>query len=241
MEEKARIRSAFLAAFPHTVPIMASFVFLGATYGVYLISLGFSPLYPVLMSMFVFAGSAEFAAAGLLVGVFDPVGIFLLTVTINARHLFYGISMLERYAGTGWKKPYLLFGMCDESFSINCTADIPPEVDRGWFMLFVTLLNHVYWVTGATLGGLFGSLVRFRTEGLSFAMTALFIVLFIEQWQRETRHHSALLGVAVSLGCLAVFGGERFVVPAMVAILGVLSALRRPLLESAEIAESVPR
>lgn len=119
---------------------------------------GFSFLYPMLMSITIFAGSMEFITANMLLGSFNPVQAFLMTLMINARHLFYGISMLDRFRGTGLKKLYLIFGMCDETFSINYTAEIPSDVDRGWFMFFVTLLNHFYWFSGSTLGGIFDPL-----------------------------------------------------------------------------------
>ncbi|HIV69242.1 MAG TPA: azaleucine resistance protein AzlC [Candidatus Butyricicoccus stercorigallinarum] len=220
---------ALRAAFPKTIPIFAGFWFLGLTYGIYMHTAGFSFWYPMLMSLTIFAGSVEFVAVNLLLGAFNPVQAFVMALMINARHLFYGISMLDRYNGTGWKKFYLIFGMCDESFSINYTAEIPPDVDRGWFMFFVTLLNHLYWFTGATLGGIFGSLIQFNTEGLEFVVTAMFVVIFLEQWLKEQRHTSSLLGLALSLLCLLAFGAERFITPAMLAILGVLTLLRAPL------------
>ncbi|MDO4154892.1 MAG: azaleucine resistance protein AzlC [Clostridia bacterium] len=222
-------RKAFRAAFPYTVPIFAGFWFLGLTYGVLMRTAGFSFWYPMLMSLTVFAGSMEFVAVNLLLGAFTPVKVFLLTLMINARHLFYGVSMLDRYKNTGWKKPYLIFGLCDETFSINCTAEIPPDVDRGWFMFFVTLLNHFYWVFGATLGGIFGAIFTFNTEGLDFVMTAMFVVIFLEQWRKEKNHTSAVLGVAVSALCLVLFGAENFILPSMAVILLLLTALRKPL------------
>lgn len=220
------IRRSFRRAFLHTIPIFAGFWFLGLTYGIYMNVSGFSFWYPMLMSLTIFAGSAEFVAVNLLLGAFDPLQALAMTLMINARHLFYGISMLDRYRGTGWKKPYLIFGMCDESFSINCSADVPEDADRGWFMFFVTLLNHLYWFSGATLGGIFGSLIRFNTEGLDFVMTAMFVVIFLEQWLKEERHTSSLLGIGLSLLCLLAFGAEHFIIPAMLAILAVLTALR---------------
>lgn len=220
-------RKALRAAFPHTIPIFAGFWFLGITYGIYMNVSGFSFWYPCLMSLTIFAGSIEFVTVNLLLGAFDPLQALAMTLMINARHLFYGISMLDRYRGTGWKKPYLIFGMCDESFSINYTARIPEDVDRGWFMFFVTLLNHFYWFSGATLGGIFGSLIRFDTKGLDFVMTAMFVVIFLEQWLKEKRHTSALLGVGLSFLCLIAFGPDRFIIPAMAAILLTLTGLRR--------------
>ena len=175
-----KIITAFKTAFPNTVPILAGFLFLGITYGIYMRASGFSFIYPMLMSLTVFAGSVEFVAVNLLLGSFNPVQALAVTLILNARHLFYGISMLDKYKGTGWKKFYLIFGMCDESFSINYTAFIPEHIDSGWFMFFVTLLNHFYWFAGATLGGLFGSVLTFNTEGLDFVMTAMFIVIFLD-------------------------------------------------------------
>jgi len=220
------IKRAFRCAFPHTIPIFAGFWFLGLTYGIYMNASGFSFWYPMLMSLTIFAGSMEFVAVNLLLGAFHPLQALAMTLMINARHLFYGISMLDKYRGTGRKKYYLIFGMCDESFSINYTAEIPEDVDRGWFMFFVTLLNHFYWFFGATLGGISGSLLHFNTEGLDFVMTAMFVVIFMEQWLKEKRHTSALLGVGLSLLCLIAFGPGNFIIPAMLAILVALTGLR---------------
>ena len=160
-----RIRlKALRAAFPHTLPIFAGFWFLGLAYGIYMNVSGFSFIYPMLMSLTIFGGSLEFVAVTMLLAPFAPVQTFVMTLLIQARHLFYGISMLDRFKGLGWKRFYLIFGMCDETFSINYTAEIPENVDRGWFMFFVTLLNHMYWFTGATVGGVVGSLLQFNTR-----------------------------------------------------------------------------
>ena len=175
---------ALRAAFPYTIPIFAGFWFLGLTYGIYMNVSGFSFVYPMLMSLTIFAGSVEFITVNLLLGAFNPLQALFLTLMVNARHLFYGLSMLDKFRGLGWKKVYLIFGMCDESFSINYTAQIPPDVDRGWFMFFVTLLNHFYWFSGSTLGGVFGGLIQFNTEGLDFVMTAMFVVIFLSSGSR---------------------------------------------------------
>lgn len=234
MAQTLHIRKAFRAAFPQTLPIFAGFTFLGIAYGLFMRSAGFGAWYPFLMSLTIFAGSMEFVAVGFLLGTFEPLRALLVTLVVNARHLFYGLSMLEKYHGTGWKKPYLVFGMCDESFAINCTADIPPDVDKGWFMFFVTMLNHCYWVFGAALGGVAGTFVRFEARGLDFVMTALFIVLFLEQWKKRAARGSAVVGVGASLACLSVLGGENFIIPAMALILVSLTLLRASLTRAAE-------
>ena len=227
MQNKRTIlKKALFAAFPNTIPILAGFLFLGMTYGIYMNVSGFSFWYPCLMSLTIFAGSVEFVAVNLLLGAFHPIQALAMTLMLNARHLFYGISMLDRFRGLGLKKIYLIFGMCDETFSINYTAEIPPDVDRGWFMFFVTLLNHFYWFFGATLGGIFGSLIHFNTEGLDFVMTAMFVVIFLEQWLKEKRHTSALIGIGLSVLCLLAFGADNFIIPSMFAMLGVLTLLR---------------
>lgn len=223
------IRKAFRCAFPHTLPIFAGFWFLGLTYGIYMNVSGFPFWYPALMSLTIFAGSVEFVTVNLLLGAFHPLQALALTLMINARHLFYGISMLDKYKGTGWKKIYLIFGMCDESFSINYTARISEDIDRSWFMFFVTLLNHLYWFSGATLGGIFGSLIHFNTEGLDFVMTAMFVVIFMEQWLKEKQHISSFIGLGCSVICLSLFGADHFIVPSMIAIFTLLTCLRRPL------------
>ena len=216
-------RKAFKAALPRTLPILVGFVFLGMSYGLLMRSKGFSFIYPMFMSMFIFAGSMEFVTANLLLADFNPIYAFLLALMVNARHLFYGISMLEKFDGTGWKKPYLIFGMCDETFSVNCTADLPPDVDRGWFMFFVTLLNQIYWVVSSTAGSLLGYVIHFNTKGIEFVMTALFVVMFLGQWEKKENRVPALVGLIGTAVCLPIFGSKYFIVPAMVLIVAAFA------------------
>ena len=223
------ILTAARSAFPHTIPIMAGFCFLGMTYGIYMNVSGFSFVYPMLMSLTIFGGSLEFMAVSMLLSAFAPLQTLMVTLMIQIRHIFYGIAMLEKYKGTGCKKWYLIFGMCDETFSINCSAKIPENVDKGWIMLFVTLFNQFYWVFGATLGGALGSLITFNTEGLDFVMTAMFVVIFLDQWLKEKKHYTALIGVIASAMCLLIFGAESFMIPTMICILFLLTALRKPI------------
>ena len=225
---------AFKAAFPHTVPILAGFLFLGTAYGIYMNVSGFDFWYPMIMSLTIFGGSLEFVAVSMLLAPFAPVQTFIMTLLIQARHIFYGISMLDKFKGLGRKKIYLIFGMCDETFSINCTAKIPEDVDRGWFMFFVTLLNQLYWVAGATIGGLAGSLLTFNTEGLDFVMTAMFVVIFLEQWKKEKQHYSAFIGLGSAVLCLLIFGPDNFMLPTMACILVLLTLFKKPF-EKAEV------
>ena len=221
-----KIKAAFFAAFPNTIPILAGFLFLGIAYGIYMNQSGFKFYYPMFMSFIIFAGSVEFATVSWLLGSFDPVNIFFITLMINARHLFYGLSMLEKYNIPGWKKLYLIYGMCDESFSINATVDVPKDIDKGLFMFFVTMLNQIYWVAGATIGGIFGSFIPFDTKGLEFVMTALFVVIFLENWLKEKDHNASVIGLFISFICLTVFKGTNLIIPSMIIILSVLTLLR---------------
>lgn len=230
LQEKHEMRrKALRAAFPYTIPIFAGFWFLGLAYGIYMNTSGFSFWYPMLMSLTIFGGSMEFIAVTMLLAPFAPLQTLIMTLMIQARHLFYGISMLDRFRGMGWKRGYLIFGMCDETFSINYTAEVPESVDRGWFMFFVTLLNHFYWFSGATIGGILGSLLTFNTEGLDFVMTAMFVVIFLEQWLKEKKHYTALIGIGAAAVCLLCFGADSFMVPTMICILFFLTVFREPI------------
>lgn len=229
MKEKGVRTKALKAAFPYTIPIFAGFWFLGMAYGIYMNVSGFSFWYPLCMSLTIFGGSLEFVAVTMLLSPFAPVQTLVMALILQARHLFYGISMLEKYRGLGWKKFYLIFGLCDETFSINCTAEVPEGVDKGWFYFFVTLLNHLYWVSGSTIGGIAGSLLQFDTEGIGFVMTAMFTVIFLEHWLGEKHHDPALLGLGVSALYLALFGADSFLLPSMACLLALLTFLRRPM------------
>lgn len=212
-------RKAFKAAFPHTVPIFFGFVFLGISYGFMMVSKGFSPLYPILMAACIYAGSMEFVAMTMLLSAFNPVYAFFMTLVINARHLFYGISMLDVYRGKGWKKPFLIFGMSDETFTINYTAAIPKDVDEGWFMFFVTILDQSYWVLGAAIGALLGSLIHFNSTGIEFVMTALFVCMLVDQWKDKANRESIMVGVLCTFICLMALGSNHFILPAMILII----------------------
>lgn len=222
---------ALLAAFPYTTPILAGFAFLGFAYGVYMNVMGFPFYYPFLLALVIFGGSLEFVAVSLLLAPFAPLATFLLALLIQARHLFYGLSLFDTYRGLGWKRFFLIYGLCDETFSIVFTAKrrLPKDVNRGWFMLWITWLNEGYWVLSALLGGLVGGMLPFDTTGLGFVMTAMFVVIFLEQWLHESCHATAMLGILAAGGSLALFGAQSFMVPAMVIILLALLLARRPL------------
>ena len=231
LKEKSKtLKRAAYVAFPHSVPILAGYGFLGLAYGILMSVNGFSPFFTFMMSLIVFGGSTQIVAVELLTAAFAPLHSFIITFVLCARHIFYGISMLEKYKGLGFKKLYMIYGMVDETFSINYSANPPDNVDRGWFMFFITAFNHIYWIIGSTVGALFGTMINFNTEGIDFVMTSMFTVIFIEQWRKDKSHFSALTGLAVCGICLTVFGKDNFIIPSMVAILIILT-VAKPYLE----------
>ena len=177
---------------------------LGMGYGIYVQSLGLPVWMPMLMGTVVYGGSLEFVLASLLLGTFSPLSAFLMALMIQARHLFYGLAMLERYKGYGLRSFYMIFAMSDETFSITCSAEPPQGIDRGWFMFFITLLDQFYWVASAGLGAVVGSVLPFSTKGVDFVMTAMFVVIFLNQWEKEKQHYSGIIGLAVPLVCLVL-------------------------------------
>lgn len=239
MKETETIRSAprtegtvwkaFRATAPQTLPVFAGYLVLGLGYGIYVQSLGLPVWLPPLMGTVVYGGSLEFVLASLLLGSFAPVSAFLMALMIQARHLFYGLTMLQRYRGYGLRSAYMIFAMSDETFSITCSAEPPEGVDKGWFMFFITLLDQIYWVASAAMGAALGSVLPFSTEGVDFVMTAMFVVIFLNQWEKEKQHASAIIGIAAPLVCLRIFGSGSFLIPSMVCILAALLLLRRPI------------
>lgn len=221
-------RKAFIAALHYTLPICIGFMLLGMSYGFLMKSRGFPFVYPLLMSLFIFAGSMEFVTVDLLLSAFDPVSAFLLALTVNARHIFYGISMLSKYRGTGIAKLYLIFGLCDETFSVNSTVSPPSDADPKAFMLFVTLFNHIYWVCGAVFGALLGYVIHFNTDGIEFVMTALFVVMLTERLEKKEYRVFSLIGILCTLGCLIVIGSEHFILPSMLLITACIAAAKKP-------------
>lgn len=228
MATKQQIWAAAKAAFPYSSPMISGFLFLGISYGVYMKALGFDVWYPFFAALLIYAGSVEFIIAASLVSPFAPVATLLVTLMVSGRQIFYGISMLEKYgAQNGKKRWYLISALVDESFSLNYMAKIPPHLDKGWYYFWVTLFLQIYWVSGAVIGNLFGNILPFSLQGVEFAMTALFIVIFAENWMKEKSHESSLIGLGVTLFFLVAVGKENFLIPTLFAIWGILT-LRRP-------------
>ena len=212
---------AFLAAFPLTLPVMAGYFFLGVAYGVLMSAAKVAPIWTFLMSVFVFAGSLQYVALSFFAASFNPLLALLMALMVNVRHVFYGLSMLDRIHGAGKYKPYIVFALTDESFSILSSSQPPEGTDPGAFLFFVCLLDQCYWVISSMLGALFGVLVKFNTTGLDFALTALFVVIFLNQVADKKNRVSAVIGVACSVACLLIFGPADFILPSMGVMLAV--------------------
>lgn len=228
-ERRQARRLALRAAFPHTIPVLTGFLFLGVAYGVLMSSKGYGPVWSTLMSAIGFGGSMQFVAISLLTAAFDPAQAFFLSCMVNARHLFYGLSMLEKYRGLGPARIPLVYTLCDETFSLVSTVEPPPGVDRKYFYLSISLLDYAYWVGATALGGVLGHLLPFDFTGLDFALTALFVVLFIEQVIKRENRAPGAIGLVCSVVGLAVFGADNMIIPAMVLTLIVLLVGRRKL------------
>lgn len=222
-------RKALKAAFPYTIPVFMGYMFMGMAFGILLRSKGYNFGWAIIMSTFIFAGSMQFVAINLLSSSFQLVTIVTMTLMVNARHLFYGLSMLPKFKDMGRKKPYMIFSLTDETFSLLCSAEPPEGVDKHWFYLFIALLNQSYWVTGSAIGGILGSVLSFNTKGIEFVMTALFVVIFLEQWKSNKKHLSAIIGIFASLLCLVIFGAGQFILPSMLLMLFILTVFRRPI------------
>lgn len=216
-------------AFKQSLPVMAGYLVLGMGFGILLKTKGYGVGWAFFMSLFIYAGSMQYVTINLLAGGATVLSAALMTLMVNARHLFYGISMIERYKNTGPYKPYLIFGLTDETYSLVCSGNVPEGVDEKKYYFMLTFLNQCYWVIGSVVGSLIGNLITFNTAGIEFSMTALFLVVFVDQWKSVKNHTSAVVGVGISVACLLIFGAERFLIPTMIAITVILTILRKKL------------
>jgi len=219
------MKQLYKRALKDTIPVLTGYLVLGFGFGIIMKANGFGILLTAAMSLLIYAGSMQYAAIGLMTGGASLLTVGLTTLMVNARHLFYGISMLEKYRDVGKAKPYLIFGLTDETYSLVCTdpVGIPTEERKAYYLL-VTLLDQIYWVLGSLLGAAAGTVLQFNSEGIDFALTALFLVVFLEQWMTAQTHGPALIGVGVSVVSLLIFGADSFLIPAMVGI-GILLML----------------
>lgn len=228
-------RKTLSAAFPHTVPVLMGYLSIGVVFGWMLSAIGYNPLWSVAMSVFIYAGSGQYMGVNLLAAATPLADVAFLTLIINFRHLVYGLSMLEKFRGMGWRKLYMIFSLTDETYALLAGVCPPEGVDEKKFYFCIAALNHLYWVVGSLAGAVAGSLITINTEGIDFAMTALFIVIAVGQWQSSRQHLPVLLGAAGTVICLLRMGPEngRFLIPALAILVGGLLLLR-PVLDKPE-------
>lgn len=226
------------AAFPHTIPVLTGFAFTGIAYGILMSTKGYGPLWSTLMSAIAFCGSMQYVAVNLLVISFDPLQGFIMALMVNARHLFYGISMLKKYQGMGKIKFFLIYWLCDENFSLVYSVEPPRNIEKKWFYFYISLLNYSYWVISTLLGGLIGNLITFDTTGIDFALTALFVVIFLNGWKAKENRLPSVIGILCGVISLCLFGAQNFIIPAMILLLIVLSVGRKKLEKKEETAQN---
>lgn len=228
-------RKTLTAAFPHTIPVLMGYLSIGVVFGWMMSAAGFAPVWSAVMSVSIYAGSGQYLGVELLSSAAPLADAAFLTLIINFRHLVYGLSMLEKFQGMGWRRAYMIFSLTDETYALLSGVQAPDGVDEKGFYLAIAVLDHLYWIAGSILGAAAGSLIAIDTEGIDFAMTALFLVIAVEQWRANTCHAPVLLGAAGTLACLLAFGPDngRFLIPAL-AILVAGLLLMRPRLERLE-------
>ena len=213
--------------FIRTIPIMTGYVVLGIGFGVLLQKAGYSWIWALVMGLTMYSGTMQYVGVDLLSSGASIITTAVMALVVNARYIFYGLPMIDRYKNSGWKKPWLIFGLTDENFALLCSTEAPEGSSDHLYCLLVTIFDHCYWMIGCVLGVLLGSAMKFNTTGIEFVMTALFITVFVDQWRETKQHLPALSGIGVTLICLLIFGKENFLIPSMVLIVVVLSLFRK--------------
>ena len=222
-------KKAFRKAFPYTIPVLTGYLFIGIAFGVMYAEKGYSFLWAILMSLLVYAGSGQYLAVNFFVPGFSFLQVIFLTFMVNVRHIFYGISLLEKFNKMGMKRWYIIFGLTDETYSLLCTTNVPDDVEEDKFLFAISIMNQSYWVLGSAIGAIAGTVLPINSEGIDFAMTALFVVIFVEQWMDKKNRIPEMIGVAVAIVALTIFGASSFVLPAMLSIVALLFVGRKRL------------
>lgn len=227
MEKQNTYRAAYQAAFPHTLPVLTGYLFIGIAFGVMFADKGYNFIWAGIMSLLVYAGSGQYLAVNFFSPDVSLLQVVFLTFMVNIRHIFYGLSLLDKFKASGKKKPYMIFSLTDETYSLYFLTKIPEGVDEGKFLFALATLDQSYWIIGSMIGGIAGSLIPFDSTGIDFAMTALFIVIFVEQWLEKKNRFPAVVGVISSVFALLIFGKDSFILPSMIVIMIILLSSRR--------------
>ena len=230
-EKQERVSSsygrAFRRAFPYTIPVMTGYLFIGMAFGVMLQEKGYNFLWAMFMSLVCYAGSAQYLAVNFFAPGVSLIQVIFMEFMLNIRHIFYGLSLIERFAQMGKKRLYMIFSLTDETYSLFFVTKVPPDVREDEFLFAIALLDQLYWIVGSGLGALIGTMIPFDTTGIDFAMTALFVVILVEQWVDKKNRPSAIIGLAMGVLCLLIFSADNFILPTMICILATLLCGRK--------------
>lgn len=221
------MKKAFKEAFPVTLPILTGFGFLGIAYGFLMRSSGYGVFWTILFCLLVFSGSSQYAAISFLTGAFNPINALIMSFMLNARHAFYGIAFLEKYKDAGKKKPLLIYGLCDETFSLIHGLKCPENLNKTDFMLAITILNYSYWMIFSILGSLLGTVIKVHTQGMEFILVALFVCMFVNKWKHGKDRRPLVFGSLISIVALVLVGPNNFIIPAMIGIIFALLGLEK--------------
>lgn len=214
-------------AFKLSIPVMLGYIFLGMAFGLVLHHAGYGPIWAFITSGFIYAGSMQFVLVTLLTGSVSVLYAALMTLFVNGRHIFYGLSFIEKFRSMGKAYPYMIFSLTDETYSILCDLKVPTGMDENKVSIFVSLFDHCYWILGSVLGSFTGKLLVFDTTGIDFSMTALFVVIVINQWMEHKDHRPAIIGLCAGVISLAIFGVDKFLLPALCASVAILLGVRK--------------
>lgn len=213
-------------AFVKSIPIFCSYVFVSMAYGMMMASAGFPWYDSLLVSLTVYTGAFQFVLITFLSSGASLITIALTALLMNSRQSFYSITFLKEFKQMGRRKLYMIHTMTDETYAVNCTLDLPKK-EKEDTMFLVALFSRCYWIVGSVLGGILGQIVPFDLTGLDFCMTALFLIIFIDQWEKAEKHTLALTGLGIGVICLLIFGENRFMLPALLIVSALLLLFQR--------------
>lgn len=224
-------------SFITTLPVFFGYIFLGIAFGLLLQHAGYGPLWALSISTFIFAGSMQFVLISFLGSGISLISVLLMTLSINSRHMFYGLTFIEKFKHMGKLYPYMIFSLTDETYSLLCGTKVPSGLNEKHVFFLIASMNHLYWITGSVLGAVLGEMIRLNTTGIDFAMTALFVVIFVEQWLSDQTHIPAFVGMSCGIVSLLIFGTGNFLLPALIASIGLLFLLKKPIESNPELKE----
>lgn len=212
-------------AFKMSLPVLFGYLFLGSAFGIMLYEAGYNWLWAIVISIIVYAGSGQFLLVSMLASHASLSDIAIMTFFVNSRHIFYGISFIEKFRSYGWRYPYLIFSLTDETYGVNSSfSTVPGDVNEGDARFLIGLFDHIYWILGSIIGSLAGQLIKIDFTGIDFSMTALFTVIFIDQMRASKSKTPGIIGIFCAIICLLIFGADKFLLPSLIITVAILLA-----------------